>query len=247
MRLRSRQVSCKIGSIPAATSRAAAAVVLMWAWALAPSVTLTASASPRNGSALAVRSSGLQDTGGTTSAVMTKRPAARRCTKVPTGGDNGCDDIKVPGPDLDMEDGRCVLIYTGAMRVVVLCARRDCAMPELAGQRAQTTIWLHADTCACLCGHPHDPRLKGSAQNWKRVRRRLASEGGQRRDLRAVPAGKGPRWARFALPTLRCFRYKPRRTHVAHPGRADAGQVGLHERRQRYPGGFSQLLCGQRS
>src|SRR5215470_8831074 len=104
MRLRSRQVSCKIGSIPAATSNAAAAIALMWAWALAPSVTLTASASPRNGSALAVRSSGLQDTGGTTSAVMTKRPAARRCAKLLPCGDNGCDDIKVPGPDGDMED-----------------------------------------------------------------------------------------------------------------------------------------------
>src|SRR5258707_14624997 len=137
MRLRSRQVSCKTGSIPAATSSAAAAVALMWAWALAPSVTLTASASPRNGSALAVRSSGLQDTGGTTSAVMTKRPATRRCTKPPPGGGKGWDDIKGPGPDLDMEDGERVLIYNGAMRGEGLCARRDCAMPELARQRGK--------------------------------------------------------------------------------------------------------------
>jgi len=36
---------------------------------------------------------------------------------------------------MDMEDGERVLIYNGAMRVEVLCARRDCAMPELAGQR----------------------------------------------------------------------------------------------------------------
>src|SRR5260370_20222182 len=117
MRLRSRQVSCKIGSIPAATSSAAAAVAPMWAWALAPSVTLTASASPRNGSALAVRSSGLQDTGRTTSAVITKRPAPKRCTKLPPGGDNGCDDIQRPGPDLDMEDGERGLIYNGALKV----------------------------------------------------------------------------------------------------------------------------------
>src|SRR5258708_22921119 len=121
MRLRSRQVSGKIGSSRAATSSAAAAVALMWAWALAPSVTLTASASPRNGSALAVRSSGLQDTGGTTSAVMTKRPATRRCTKLPPGGDNGCDDIKGPGPDFDMEGRECVLIYHGAMTPGVHC------------------------------------------------------------------------------------------------------------------------------
>jgi hypothetical protein len=34
-----------------------------------------------------------------------------------------------------MEDGGRVLIYNGAMTVEVLCARRDCAMPALAGQR----------------------------------------------------------------------------------------------------------------
>src|SRR5712692_125746 len=121
MRLRSRQVSCKIGSIPAATSSAAAAVALMWAWALAPSVMLTASASPRSGSALAVRSSGLQDTGGITSAVMTKRPAARRCAKLLPAGGDGCDDMDAPGPDGDMEDRERVLIYNDAMRVEGLC------------------------------------------------------------------------------------------------------------------------------
>src|SRR5437660_525239 len=80
---------------------------------------------------------------------MTKRPAARRCPKLPPGGDNGCDDIKVPGPDLDMEDGERVLIYNGAMRVEVLCARRDCANAGIGRTAAQKTIWLYADTSAC--------------------------------------------------------------------------------------------------
>src|SRR5215813_9939731 len=82
-----------MGSIPAAMSNADAANALIWAWAPAPSVTLTASASPCSGSTLAMRSSGLQDTGGIASAVMTKRPAARRCARVWLPGSDDCDDM----------------------------------------------------------------------------------------------------------------------------------------------------------
>ena len=48
----------------------------------APSVTLTASARPRSGAALRSRSCGSQETGGATSAVMTKRPARSRSFEV---------------------------------------------------------------------------------------------------------------------------------------------------------------------
>jgi hypothetical protein len=78
MRLQSRQVSWRIGSMPACSSSVAAAVALMWARAPAPSVTLTASAKPFNGVARARRSAGSQDTGGTTSAVTTNWPPVRR-------------------------------------------------------------------------------------------------------------------------------------------------------------------------
>src|SRR5713101_265592 len=56
-------------------------------------------------------------------------------------------------------------------RVEVLCTRRDFAKSEIASLKsaseisrtaAQKTFWLVADTSACLCGHLHEPRLKGS-------------------------------------------------------------------------------------
>jgi hypothetical protein len=78
-----------------------------------------------------------------------------------------------------MEDGERVHIYNGAMWMEVLCARRDCAMPAWP-ESGVKAIWLYADTSACLCGHLHDPRLKGSAQIWKRE---------QDGDLRPVSIG----------------------------------------------------------
>ena len=86
MRLRSRQVNCRIGSIPACTSIAAAIGAHRWARALAPSVTLTASASPRSGSALRMRSAGSNDTGGLISVVMTKRRARNASSRRETAG-----------------------------------------------------------------------------------------------------------------------------------------------------------------
>ena len=82
MRLRSRQVSCRIGSMPSRIRIAAAATEPMWARAPAPSVTLTASARPLSGAALAIRSAASQDTGGAISAVMTKRSEASFSFKV---------------------------------------------------------------------------------------------------------------------------------------------------------------------
>ena len=81
-RFRSRQVICRIGSISAPIRIAAAASAPIWARAPAPSVTLTASASPRSGAALRMRSCASQDSGGVTSAVMTKRPARSRSSNV---------------------------------------------------------------------------------------------------------------------------------------------------------------------
>ena len=75
MRLRSRQVSCRIGSMPFSTSMAAAVTAPRCARAPAPSVMLTASARPLSGIALASNSPRSVETGGVTSAVMTKRPA----------------------------------------------------------------------------------------------------------------------------------------------------------------------------
>jgi len=71
MRLRSRQVSWRIGSIPSRSRIAAAATELICARAPAPSVTLIASASPFNGAALVIMSTASQDTGGAISAVVT--------------------------------------------------------------------------------------------------------------------------------------------------------------------------------
>ena len=51
-RFLSRQVICRIGSMPARKSRLAPASALMWARAPAPSVTLTASAKPLSAAAL---------------------------------------------------------------------------------------------------------------------------------------------------------------------------------------------------
>src|SRR5215471_5141519 len=51
-RFLSRQVICRMGSMPACNSRLAPASALIWARAPAPSVTLTASASPLSGAAL---------------------------------------------------------------------------------------------------------------------------------------------------------------------------------------------------
>src|SRR6516162_896902 len=72
MRLRSRQVSWRMGSMSASTSIAAAASAPRCGRAPAPSVTLTASARPLSGNALASNSSRSADTGGVTSAVITK-------------------------------------------------------------------------------------------------------------------------------------------------------------------------------
>ena len=75
IRLRSRQVNWRIGSMPARASRAAAIGAQRCARALAPSVTLTASARPASGNALRSRSSASHETGGVISAVTTNRPA----------------------------------------------------------------------------------------------------------------------------------------------------------------------------
>ena len=68
--------------MPASIRIADAASALIWARAPAPSVRFTASASPRSGVALRSRSCASQETGGATSAVMTKRPARSRSAKV---------------------------------------------------------------------------------------------------------------------------------------------------------------------
>src|SRR6516165_2322991 len=81
MRFLSRQVSCRIGSMPASIRMAEAASAAICARAPAPSVMLTASASPRSGTALRSRSCASQETGGVTSAVITKRPARNRSAK----------------------------------------------------------------------------------------------------------------------------------------------------------------------
>ena len=82
MRLRSRQVNCSTGSMPCSTRIAAAVTAPRCGRAPAPSVTLTASARPLSGSALASSSPRSADTGGVTSAVMTKRPARNLSCKV---------------------------------------------------------------------------------------------------------------------------------------------------------------------
>src|SRR5580704_11306833 len=82
MRFLSRQVICRIGSMPAPISRLAAASALICARAPAPSVTLTASATPLSPSALRNSSCASHDTGGASSAVMTKRPWRRRSCSV---------------------------------------------------------------------------------------------------------------------------------------------------------------------
>ena len=87
MRLRSRQVSCRIGSMPSRTSSAAAIGAPRWARALAPSVTLTASARPAQRLGLAhAGPSGSNETGGVISVVMTKRRARSACSRRETAG-----------------------------------------------------------------------------------------------------------------------------------------------------------------
>src|SRR6185503_7568727 len=73
-RLRSRQVICRIGSIPACTRKCVAARLLRWTLAPAPSVTFTAVTSPFSGSARLRNSAGSVDTGGVISAVTTNWP-----------------------------------------------------------------------------------------------------------------------------------------------------------------------------
>src|SRR6185295_2491450 len=71
---------CSTGSMPFCSRKWAAARLDMWTLAPAPSVTLSAAARPFSGSAAARKAAGSVDTGGDTSAVMVKRPAARlRC------------------------------------------------------------------------------------------------------------------------------------------------------------------------
>ncbi len=82
MRLRSRQVNWRIGSMPFCSSRPAAVTAPRCARAPAPSVTLTASARPLSGIALASRSAASNEAGGVISAVMTKRPAASLSLRV---------------------------------------------------------------------------------------------------------------------------------------------------------------------
>src|SRR5262245_7589916 len=84
MRLRSRQASCRIGSIPSRWSSDAAASALIVARALAPAVTLIASARPWSGRAVRRRSSGSNGTGGVSSVVMTKRRARNLCSSCET-------------------------------------------------------------------------------------------------------------------------------------------------------------------
>src|SRR5260221_10038833 len=64
MRLRSRQVICRIGSTPLLTRKCAAARLDMWAFDPAPSVTLIAVTSLRSASARAMNSAGSVETGG---------------------------------------------------------------------------------------------------------------------------------------------------------------------------------------
>src|SRR5256885_16249201 len=78
MRLRSRQLICRIGSTPLLTRKCAAARLDMWAFDPAPSVTLIAVTSLRSASARAMNSAGSVETGGESSAVTTKLPS-RRC------------------------------------------------------------------------------------------------------------------------------------------------------------------------
>src|SRR5690606_4046415 len=76
MRLRSRQVVWRIGSKPLPARMAAAAKLDIVARAPGASVTLTASTRPRSGAAASSRASGEADSGGVTSAVITKVPAS---------------------------------------------------------------------------------------------------------------------------------------------------------------------------
>src|SRR5262245_7653529 len=78
MRLRSRQASCRIGSTPFCSNIAAAASEPICERAPAPSVTLTASATPASGFALAMRSAGSHEAGGTISAVTANLPERRQ-------------------------------------------------------------------------------------------------------------------------------------------------------------------------
>src|SRR5258707_4052234 len=64
MRLRSRQVICRIGSTPLLTRKCAAARLDMWAFDPAPSVTLIAVTSLRSASARAMNSAGGEEPGG---------------------------------------------------------------------------------------------------------------------------------------------------------------------------------------
>ena len=70
----------------AALEKAAATGADRCARAFAPSVTLTASASPASGIAWRMRSSASQETGGVTSAVMTKRRARSSVSRREAGG-----------------------------------------------------------------------------------------------------------------------------------------------------------------
>ena len=77
IRLRSRQVNWRIGSIPAPARMAAPASADMWTIARGPSVTLSASTRPRNGSAASSSSPGAPEAGGTSSAVIANSPFSR--------------------------------------------------------------------------------------------------------------------------------------------------------------------------
>ncbi len=105
IRLRSRQVSWRIGSMPFWMRIAAAAGAAMWARALAPSVTLTASASPLSGSALAMRSAGSNDAGGVISAVMTNCPARSSCSRREAGGAAGAVMVRSDRPFAGVTEG----------------------------------------------------------------------------------------------------------------------------------------------
>ena len=82
MRLRSRQVTWSTGSMPSRARMALAAKLDMAVRAAGLSVRLTASTSPRRGSARAIRSAALAESGGVISAVTTSRPSARRSLRV---------------------------------------------------------------------------------------------------------------------------------------------------------------------
>src|SRR5262249_15631556 len=118
------------------------------------------------------------------------------------------------------------LIYNGAMWMEVLCAQRDCAMPAVTGRRRKGDL--------PLCRYLRVPLWTPTRSAAKRFGAELEEQGGN----------VGPGLARVGRAKARASRDIPTGTAQVGTFRFDAGQVGLHERRQRHPSAFSQLLCG---